>query len=59
MLKVNTIEQFHIMRHIQENFHVEAIEIELLDRNKVKVTDSAGDSAEFTYNEESGKVEMC
>ncbi len=59
MLKVNTVEQFHIVRYIQENFNVEAIEIELLDRNKVKVTDFAGDSAEFTYNKESGKVEMC
>ena len=58
MQKVNTIEQFHIMRHIQENFHVEAIEIELLDRNKVKVTDSAGDSTEFIYNKERGTVEM-
>ena len=29
MMKVNTVEQFHIMRHISENFYVETLKIDL------------------------------
>lgn len=58
MLKANTVEQLHILRFLQENFYIDALKIELLDRNKVKITDSTGESAEFAYNKTLGRVEM-
>ena len=58
-MKVNTIEQFHIMQHIHDNFNLDSIEVELVDRNRVRVTDAAGDTAEFTYNKETKAVELC
>ncbi len=58
-MKVNTIEQFHIMQHIHDNFNLDSIEVELVDRNRVRVTDATGDTAEFTYNKETKAVELC
>lgn len=58
-MKVNTIEQFHIMQHIHDNFNLDSIEVELLERNRVRVTDGTGDTAEFTYNKATKTVELC
>lgn len=58
MLKANTIEQFHILKHLQENFFVDSLKIELVDRNRVQITDCTGETADFIYNKEKGIVEM-
>lgn len=58
-VKANTVEQFKIMQHIHDNFNLEAIEVELLERNRVRVTDATGDMAEFTYNNATKTVELC
>lgn len=58
-MKVNTIEQFHIMQHIHDNFNLGSVEVELLERNRVRVTDATGDMAEFTYNNATKMVELC
>jgi hypothetical protein len=34
-MKVNTIEQYHILEWIQENFQMSEINIELIERNLV------------------------
>ena len=58
-MKVDTVEQFHIMQHIHDNFNLDAVEVELVDRNRVRVTDATGDTAEFTYNKATKAVELC
>lgn len=58
-MKVNTIEQFHIMQHIHDNFNLDLVEVELLERNRVRVTDATGDVADFTYNKATKTVELC
>ncbi len=58
-MKVDTVEQFHIMKYVHDNFNLYAVEVELVDRNRVRVTDAAGDTAEFTYNKATKAVELC
>lgn len=58
MMKVNTVEQFHIMRHISENFYIETLKIDLIDKNRVHITDRTGESAVFTYNKEKNEVQL-
>lgn len=59
MVKANSIEQFKILRHIQENFHVEGLSnIELVGSDKVRIEDKDGEIATFSYNAETGQVEV-
>jgi len=51
---MNTIEQYKIMRHIQNNFVMETITYELIDGNSIKIIDGTGDSMMFTY--QNGKI---
>ncbi len=60
MLKVraNTIEQFHILQFLQENFFMDSLGITLVDRNRVQIQDCTGETAYFTYDKKTGAVEM-
>lgn len=44
-----TIEQYKLIKYIQEQFIWETIRCELINRNTVKVVDSNGDSISFSY----------
>lgn len=51
MIKANTVEQYYILQWLKEVFfNVEQFEITLLDRNKVLIKDSYGDTATVKYN---------
>ncbi len=39
-MKVNTVEQFKVLEFIKENFEIEYIKLELIDRNCIKVIDA-------------------
>lgn len=58
-MKVDTVEQFHIMKYVHDNFNLYAVKVELVDRNRVRVTDATGDVADFTYNKATKMVELC
>lgn len=53
-MKVNTIEQFKVLEFLKSNFEMDCIELELLDRYSIKVTDKTGDILTFRY--ENGKI---
>lgn len=57
-VKANTIEQYHILQFLQENFFMDALGITLVDRNRVQIQDCTGETAYFTYDKKTGKVEM-
>jgi len=50
MIKVNTIEQFKVLQHIQENFYPDKITIEIVDEKALKVTDTNKDSLIFRWD---------
>lgn len=52
-MKVNTVEQFKVLEFIKENFEIEYIKLELIDRNSIKVIDAKGESCIF-YLENNG-----
>ena len=46
-MKVNTVEQFKVLEFIKENFEIEYIKLELIDRNSIKVIDAKCESCIF------------
>lgn len=52
--KVNTVEQFKVLQFIQDNFFMDCITLELVDRYSIKLIDANGDGAIFRY--ENGTV---
>lgn len=46
-MKVDTIEQFKVLEFLKSNFEMDYIELELLDRCSIKVTDPTGDTLVF------------
>jgi len=53
-MKVDTIEQYKIMEHIKDNFTMEYITMELIDRYTIEVEDRTGEKMIFKYKD--GKV---
>ena len=54
MKPVNTIEQYYIVKYLYEHFFMDAIDIELIDRFTILVSDIYGDILYFRY--EDGKI---
>lgn len=48
-MKANTVEQFHILKWIEENFFIDQLEITLVDSCNVKIKDANGDEAIVSY----------
>lgn len=44
-LKVETVEQYHILKWLDENLYIQALKVELLDKDKIRIVDCNGDSA--------------
>lgn len=57
MMRVNTVEQYKIMQFLEANFAPGVLEIELLCRNKIGITDRVGDSAVFVYENDEVHLE--
>mgnify|MGYP001587836319 CR=1 FL=1 len=54
MIKVNTIEQFEILKHIEENFFVDTLEISIFDTKTLKIVDKNKKEGYFFYSD--GKI---
>ncbi|MBQ8000374.1 MAG: hypothetical protein IJ298_04060 [Ruminococcus sp.] len=54
--KVETVEQFKILKYININFKDNALELELLQDNAIKATDKNGEQVIFYYDYEAQKV---
>lgn len=53
MPRVKTIEQFKIMQFLNAHLELNLMQIELVDRSTVRVTDSIGQSLTFRYQNNS------
>ncbi len=54
--KVQTVEQFKILKYININFMDNSLELELLQDNAIRATDRNGEQIIFYYDYEEGKV---
>jgi hypothetical protein len=54
--KVETVEQFKILKYININFKDNALELELLQDNAIKATDKNGERIVFFYDYDAQKV---
>ena len=54
--KVETVEQFKILKYININFKDNALELELLQDNAIKATDKNGETIVFFYDYDARKV---
>lgn len=58
MFKVETVEQFKVLQFIKENFDLQYVELQLLDKFSIKVSDYYNDEMIFKFNVKTGKVEF-
>lgn len=54
--KVDTIEQFYILRYLKDNLNTENFDLYLLNRNKIKVIDKYNDILYFECDKQNKKV---
>ena len=54
--KVDTVEQFKILKYININFKEDALELELLNDYAIRATDKNGQRVVFYYDYEAQKV---
>ena len=54
--KVDTIEQFYILRYLKDNLNTDNFDLYLLNRNKIKVIDKYNDILYFDYDKQNKKV---
>ena len=50
-MKVDTVEQYHVMQFIKDNFNMEYITTELIDRYTIEVEDRTGEKIKFIYKD--------
>ena len=50
-MKVNTVEQYKILKYIKDNFEMNYITLELIDRYTIRITDRNNDSMDFIYKD--------
>ena len=54
--KLDTIEQFYILRYLKDNLNTDNFDLYLLNRNKIKVIDKYNDILYFEYDKQNKKV---
>ena len=54
--KVDTIEQFYILRYLKDNLNTDNFDLYLINRNKIKVIDKYNDILYFEYDKQNKKV---
>lgn len=54
--KVDTIEQFYILRYLKDNLNTDNFDLYLLNRNKIKVIDKYNDTLYFEYDKQNKVV---
>jgi hypothetical protein len=48
-MKVQTIEQYKILEYIKENFFIDKLEIKLINRNTVEITDIKNEKMQLEF----------
>lgn len=54
--KVDTIEQFYILRYLKDNLNTDNFDLYLLNRNKIKVIDKYNEILCFEYDKQNKEV---
>lgn len=54
--KVDTIEQFYILRYLKDNLNTDNFDLYLLNRNKIKVIDKYDEILYFEYDKQNKEV---
>ena len=50
-MKSKTVEQFKIIKYLEENFIIDSITLKLIDRFTIEVTDDKGEKMNFKYQD--------
>lgn len=50
-MKVDTVEQFKVLEFIKDNFNLDYITMELIDRYTIEVEDRTGEKMKFKYKD--------
>jgi hypothetical protein len=48
-MKVNTVEQYHVIEFIKQHFDMDSITVSEVNRNTLKVIDQTGEEMNFYY----------
>ena len=55
-MKVETVQQFYVKEFLEQQFYIEELKLELIDRYTIRVKDTNGDVMDFYWCKEDGKV---
>lgn len=55
-MKVETVQQYYVMEYLKDNFDMEYIKLELIDRYTIRVKDTNNDVMDFYWDIESKSV---
>lgn len=55
-MKVETVQQYYVLQYLKDNFDMEYIKLELIDRYTIRVKDANGDQMDFYWCKESKSV---
>lgn len=58
MFKVETVEQFKVLEFLKENFDMSYIELKLVNKFSIKVSDIYNDEMIFKFNVKTGKIDF-
>ena len=55
-MKVETVQQYYVLQYLKENFYMEYIKLELIDRYTIRVKDINNDEMDFYWCVENNSV---
>lgn len=55
-MKVNTVHQFYVKQFLEDNFYINELKLDLIDRYTIRVTDKNNDQMDFFYDLESNEI---
>ena len=55
-MKVETVQQFYVKEFLEQQFYMEYLKLELIDRYTIRVKDMNNEEMDFYWCQEEGKV---
>lgn len=55
-MKVETVQQFYVLQYLKENFFIDELKLELIDRYTIRVKDMNDEEMDFYWDIESESV---
>lgn len=55
-MKVDTVQQFYVKQFLEDNFYIDELKLELIDRYTIRVTDKNNCQMDFFYDLESNEI---